>query len=371
MAIQTQQISKYVRDTEYNILRSDKSVSGVWSFAVDTGNIFLTYQGSLIQWNPRDKKLTNYSIGSHDYTCQPIVHIDASDITTLKNQNFQTPEDGHSVVQATSIARGGAAVVEQLTGSKTPVFRQNGLGSGLHSLRFSNGAYMNTDSTFNTTTHHGAFTVMMVLKFLPTWTNFDRYGKTDTIPGTNEWLLDSMNPGNVLNAGLFHGTVSKRYTSYSSNIGAGMRWNSYLNNWRVEPGISGNGLYVTDNQEGDWENRMWSNYTNPLQDYNSDPLVDTIILSFEFPDTRDNPRGSHTVRVSTGGRARTYAMNVYYPSLVKGLSIGYWRGWFTGDGGHFDLGEMLVFNNIFDRTSMNNLGTHLSNKWGTTWVDFE
>ena len=41
------------------------------------------------------------------------------------------------------------------------------------------------------------------------------------------------------------------------------------------------------------------------------------------------------------------------------------------DGGHFDLGEMLVFNNIFDRTSMNNLGTHLSNKWDATWVDFE
>jgi len=371
MAIQTQQISKYVRDTEHNILRSDKSISGVWSFAVDTGNIFLTYQGSLIQWNPRDKKLTNYTIGSYDYTCQPIIHVDASDITTLKNHNFQTPEDGHSVVQATSVAHGGAALFEQLTGSKSPVFRQNELGSGLHSLRFSNGAYMNTDSTFNTTTHHGAFTVMMVLKFLPTFANWDIRGKTDSIPGTNEWLLDGMNPGNNLNKGLFHGTVSQRSTNQPSNIGAGMRWNAYNNNWRVEPGVSGNGLYQGDNQESDWENKMWANYSNPLEAHNSDALKDTFILCYEFPDTRDNPRSSHFIRVSTGGRARKYDWSVYYPSLIKGFTLGQWNGWFTGAGGHFDLGEILVFNNMFDRASMNTLGTHLSNKWDATWVNFE
>jgi len=370
MAIQTQQISKYVRDTEHNILRSDKSISGVWSFAVDTGSMFLTYQGSLIQWNPRDKKLSNYTIGTNDYTCQPIIHIDASDLSTLKNSNFQTPSDGDSVVQITSVAHGGAGAFEQQTGSRTPTFKHSSLGSDLHSIRFSNGAFMDTDSLFNTTTHHGAFTVMMVLRFLPTFKNWDRYGKTDSTPGTNEWL-NGLAKGSSFNTGLFHGTTSQRYTLHGSNIGAGMRWYSYNNNWRVEPGMSGNGVYVADNQEGDLDNRMWSSYTNPIESLGKDALSDTIILCWEFPDSRENPRGAHYIRVSTAGKARKYDTTVYYPSLIKGFTVGNWRGWFTGDGGHFDLGEMLVFNNSFDRTSLNTLGTHLSNKWDTPWVNFE
>lgn len=370
MAIQTQQISKYVRDTEHNILRSDKSISGVWSFAVDTGNLFLTYQGALLQWNSRETKPASYTIGSTTYQCQPIAHVDASDISILKNQNFQTPENGQSVVELSSLSDGGVATFEQTTGSKTPVFRQNQLGNNLHSLRFSNGSYMNSDSVFNTITHTGAFTVLMVLRFLPTWANWHRYGKTDSTPGTNEWI-NGMNPGQSLNTGLFHGTVSQRYTSYSSYIGSGMRWHAANNNWRVEPGVNGNGIYNGDNQESDWENKMWSSYSNPLQDYGSDPLTDTIILCWEFPDTQPDPRGAHSVRVSTGGKARYYNQRVYYPAMLSGLTIGQYNSWFTGAGGHFDLGEMLVFNNSFDRTSLNTLGTHLSTKWNATWVNFE
>jgi hypothetical protein len=212
---------------------------------------------------------------------------------------------------------------------------------------------------------------MMVLRFLPTVANFDRYGKTDTTPGTNEWLIDGMNPGSFLNKGLFHGTISQRYSQQSSNIGAGMRWGSTNNSWYIEPGVSGNHLYQYDNQEGDFANKMWPLYSNPLEAYNSNPLTDTIILCFEFPDTRDDPRGAHFIRVSTGGRARKYDFNVYYPSLIKGFTLGQWNGWYTGSGGHFDLGEILVFNNMFDRASMNTLGTHLSNKWDATWVNFE
>ena len=62
-AIQTQQITRYVSDAEHNILRSDKRISGVWSCAVDTGNLFLTYQGALLQWNSRETKTAKYTGG--------------------------------------------------------------------------------------------------------------------------------------------------------------------------------------------------------------------------------------------------------------------------------------------------------------------
>lgn len=371
MAIQTQQITKYVRDTEYNIIRSDKSISGVWSFAVDTGNLFLTYQGSLLQWNPRTTRLSDYTIGNNTYKCQPIAHVDASDTSTLKNQNFQIPDNGQSVAEVSCINAGGASVFEQQVGSKTPVFRQNQLGTNLHSLRFSNGAFMNSDSVFNTVTYTGGFTVFMVLRFLPSFLNFDRYGKTDTTQGTNEWVKDGMSPTQTFNCGLFHGTVSQKYTQYSTNIGAGMRWNSTNNSWRVEPGVSGNYLDNRDNQEGDFENSMWSSYINPLENYNLNAFDDTIILCWEFPDTTEKPRGGHFVRVSTCGKAKFVDKNVSYPALLKGLSIGQYNSWFTGNGGHFDLGEMIVFNNAFTRSSLNEIGTHLATKWNTLWVNFE
>lgn len=374
MALQTQQISKYVRDTEYNIIRADKSISGVWSFAVDTGNIFLTYQGALIQWNPRDTKLTDYTIGTDHYRCQPLLHVDASDVTTLKNINFQPPVDGQSIVELSSVANGGADKLEQLSGSRTPIFKADQLGNSLHSLRFSNGAFMSTDSVFNTTTHGGAFTVLMVVKLLPTWKSWNRYGLNDSanVEGKdNEWLNGVTSPGSNFSFGLFQGKTRTTYTSYTQNIGAGLRFTSTANNWRVEPGIAGNMFRQADNQEGDLESKMWGSYSNPLEHIGDDPLTDTMILCWEFPDTNDSPRAGHRTRISTAGKGKVYDMIASYPSLVNGFDVGRFNGWFTGDGGHFDLGEMLVFNNMFDKSSLNNLGNHLSSKWNATWINFD
>lgn len=371
MAIQTQSISKYIRDTEYNILRSDKSVSGVWSFAVDTGNIFLTYQGSLLRWNPQTKKLSKYKIGDYDCNCNPILHVDANDTSTLRNQNYQTPADGDNITEIHSLMNGGASVLEQPTSAKRPVFLENALGSGLNSVRFKNGAQMLTDDVFNSIPLAGGFTVFMVLRLLPTWDNLSTRGKTDTTPGDNEWLIPEYKTGSQLNTGLFHGTVNKTGTPYSSYIGAGLRWYTTNNNWIFEPGISGNQSYQGDNQETDLTNRMWKTGVDPLANHDGEALKDTIILCYEFPDVGDNTRGGHFIRVSTCGMIRYYDTSVYAPCMIKGFTVGRWSGWFTGDGGHFDLGEMMVFNNNFSSSTINNIGTHLSTKWSTPWLNFE
>jgi len=389
----TPDIKSYIKDTQANILARNSTESGIWAFASDTGNIFVSDSGGWLQYN--SDEVTGSTTLTHNnvdiqlpYTA--LGHFDATDTQSLKTTANKTVDDRSSVGEWESTDN-GKYTLEATRLSQAPAYVVNGMGSGKPGVDFHN-TRLTTPVRENTHTNSGDFTVFMVTRFKPAWLNgdyrtidADRAATPTSYPdpwnddpewrGTNE-----KHPGTPSDFGLFgscavdddHLSIG---ASLQQNVGAG-----HFTGWRYRYGRGGGNSINTYSDTLPFTNTYDSykidttGYTEQQINSQVDSSInnvglnwgDTMILSWRYQSGQKNTPGTVDRQIAGGAyyRISTAARGDH---VLRGLSIG--QGTFNETGGWMTVGEFLVFNNFIGSSDMNKIGDYLSTKWSTPWTD--
>ena len=384
MSITNPDIKSYIKDTQQNILTRDSTEQGIWAFASDTGNIFVSNAGGWLQYNS-DTSTGNTTLIHNNVTTQlpfaALGHFDASDVNTLTSPSKSPVSDLESVGRWKSTDNGMFALEAQRI-SQTPMYLAEGMGTNLPGVDFA-GTKLISPMIQNKHTYTGDFTTFMVLKFKPVWLNGD-YSPTGVTDANHPgWEGTNERVGNPpVHIGIYGSCTN---TDDRSSIGAGIEehraatHHSYFR-YRLPRGghhtpntyaytnvftSTYNSKTATGYNEFD-ENRRKSQVHANLRNIGLN-WGDRMILSW-----RSQSPIKNTLSGSVDFQIAGDALNIH-PTwslgdhVLRGLSIG--QGTAGEDGGWMTVGEMFVFNNYVNNSNMNKIGDYLSTKWSTPWVD--
>lgn len=373
MSVTTPDIRAYIRDTKQNILNRDANTPGQWAFATDTGALLVSVDGGWVEYNPGDTSGTSqltYDQTTVNVSSAPLLHVDATDITSITQTTGGEPTDGDNIHRWYSQNRRGVFNMHQPDPVYMPQYHANGMGQNKPGVLF-NDTYMENDNTqARLNMLVGDFTVLQVVKFLPVLANDDAYGlgydidsdgpgdgdQDGTGDGTNYYL-----PGARANFDLYGGFNS--YNSMSDQIHAGLRFYTTSNQfiyWYYDRGKSENSInakYVND---------AFVRQSSPSLDSINMKWGDVMILGHRYSSGEPGHRYGHVETTVAGNTYRNMSTANNRTWTLNGFQIG--RGSYGSNtrGQHY-VGEMLVYNNCLDTNTYNQIGELLSQKWNTTW----
>lgn len=387
MAIQNNNITSYIKDTEVNILRLSRNIQDTWAHATDTGRMFLISNGVLHQWSPDRVTGDRYQYNDSIYIDGPVVtHIDASNAATKFRNNTYTPTQ----------AGGGVNYIEPQAGlvsnfksvGETPYLEPNVFGT-LPAINCMNGGFETEE--LNVT---GDMTMFIVFKYpYKFYKNYNSDLEATAHEGSgNVW--DPLNKG----------YATGRAEIISSSIADGQTYDSDIE-WytsqtiegtdKVGPNIylgGGGGPRDADNQSGEIAgNGKSGGYSTPngiglfadattdtdvgwTFDTGFDPYgafttaagADAVIFTARFQYDRqlykrgDLSAGVVEAKMNGGFRGHSFRHTINAQPRLAGMKI-------AGPRGHMRVGEVLVINNRMDDTKFNQIGSAMASKWNTTW----
>lgn len=377
MSVTTPDIRAYIRDTKQNILNRDANTDGQWAFATDTGALLVSVQGGWIEYKPGD--VSGSSQVTHDQTVVdvnsvPLLHVDATDISSITQTTGGEPSDGDNIHKWQSQNKRGVFNMEQPDPVYMPQYHANGLGNNKPGVLFNNTYMVNDSEQARMNQLTGDFTVLQVVKFLPVLANDDLYGlgydidsdgpgdgdQDGTGDGTN-YVLPEARTSFDLYGGYNFGS------SYSDQIESGLYLYENANRfyyWYYYRGMSvntGTSMTRTD---------VFERQSSPYLDKINMKWGDVMILGHRYSSGEVGHRSGRVETTVAGNTYRNIQTTNNTTWTLNGFQIGNGSVTTSYYGQHY-LGEMLVYNDCLDTNTYNQLGELLSQKWNTTWGTIE
>ena len=367
----TQNITKYIRDIKKNIF-STTADDGLLAYAVDTDQFMIADGGGWLVYGT-DKTVGTYQLPgtSVNVSKSCLAHLDANDGSSLRNDRGVAPSDGDTIKHWSCQQNGGPWDLTQRVSPMQPRYKATGI-NGKPTIHFDNKpnrepVYMMTErpEQLNKVYKNG-LTSIMVVNMLPSYDNWldvsadpdnnvnnkDENFQTQNVlwsHAASESDLRYMN--RMLGLRLDHTTDYYSYIyrkgfpgSTSSlddetgvmHIGAG---SSYLDIVNGGPDIRNEAFILIDITSGG------THYQSSIPEYRST----TIGGSWQ----------KHTTYMSSSQTGK---------SLMQGLKLGMGTSYSTAARAEFS--EVLFFDGVITKSDLNDIGSHLSNKWGVKWKNF-
>lgn len=378
MSVTTPDIRAYIRDTKQNILNRDANTDGQWAFATDTGALLVSVEGGWIEYKPGDisgSSQVTYDQTVVDVNSVPLLHVDATDISSITQTTGGEPSDGDNIHKWQSQNKRGVFNMEQPDPVYMPQYHANGMGSNKPGVLFNNTFMVNDSEQARLNQLTGDFTVLQVVKFLPVLANDDYYGlgydidsdgpgdgdQDGTGDGTNYFL-----PGARQGFDLYGGHNQGYYQS--DQIEASLYFYTGSNifyHWYYYRGLS------TNSSNGMLLNNAFTRQSSTYLDKINMKWGDVMILGHRYSSGEVGKRAGRVETTVAGNTYRSITTTNNKTWTLNGFQIGNGAtGNNSGYGQHY-LGEMLVYNDCLDTNTFNKLGELLSQKWNTTWGTIE
>lgn len=378
MSVTTPDIRAYIRDTKQNILNRDANTDGQWAFATDTGALLVSVEGGWIEYKPGDisgSSQVTYDQTVVDVNSVPLLHVDATDISSITQTTGGEPSDGDNIHKWQSQNKRGVFNMEQPDPVYMPQYHANGMGSNKPGVLFNNTFMVNDSEQARLNQLTGDFTVLQVVKFLPVLANDDYYGlgydidsdgpgdgdQDGTGDGTNYFL-----PGARQGFDLYGGHNQGYYQS--DQIEASLYFYTGSNifyHWYYFRGLS------TNSSNGMLLNNAFTRQSSTYLDKINMKWGDVMILGHRYSSGEVGKRAGRVETTVAGNTYRSITTTNNKTWTLNGFQIGNGAtGNGSGYGQHY-LGEMLVYNDCLDTNTFNKLGELLSQKWNTTWGTIE
>ena len=378
MSVTTPDIRAYIRDTKQNILNRDANTDGQWAFATDTGALLVSVEGGWIEYKPGDisgSSQVTYDQTVVDVNSVPLLHVDATDISSITQTTGGEPSDGDNIHKWQSQNKRGVFNMEQPDPVYMPQYHANGMGSNKPGVLFNNTFMANDNEQARLNQLTGDFTVLQVVKFLPVLANDDYYGlgydidsdgpgdgdQDGTGDGTNYFL-----PGARQGFDLYGGHNQGYFQS--DQIEASLYFYTGSNifyHWYYYRGLS------TNSSNGMLLNNAFTRQSSTYLDKINMKWGDVMILGHRYSSGEVGKRSGRVETTVAGNTYRNITTTSNKTWTLNGFQIGNGAtGNNSGYGQHY-LGEMLVYNDCLDTNTFNKLGELLSQKWNTTWGTIE
>ena len=341
-------INKYIKDTEHNILLNDRSVDGTFAFATDTGKLFLSDNNRWVVWEPKSKQ-SRFEYPGLDLVLdsQPLVLIDATDMSTMYNNTNTRLSDLDAT--ESQVARIDNLVtckhnLQQPTFIQQPTCVKNLFGN-LPGIRFDNKQtlFSQTGSTRDT----GSFTLMLVMRnhtIHETWNTPRADVSLQSRRGIcGDYNYRSITTGKTFGLAVYEQPTYIRYHLNGGNI------NSDSNAHTISSGSD-----------------------DDLNDVGIDPHNDPLIITLIGDgNTRLEKQTMSHMSINGGlfGGQKVFPEGDFFELTSFALGTGARAGSTTYSGG-LDVGYCVLFNDVLTPNQLNILGSHLADKFNTTWKNF-
>lgn len=347
-------ISSYIKDTEANIMQLDRSTDGLFAFATDTGRIYMSESGHWVRFTPGDiSSETDYTEAGVKFTAPVLACLDFTDPSTMyTSTNVRLSDINTDNVQVNRIEglHGSVYTPRQDTFSAQPVLKRN-LFNGAPGLSLPPGSFLQDGN--NLKTYKNRFTVMIVMRLQPSYTN-------GLNPSSNELIL----PG-IEKSGLFCSyNVTSNREGNTASIACTVSQQSQTQ-LRVRCAGGGNSFSKDYYYNTGKYNALQATGVDIAR---GDPFILTYTCEGSNIDATDSK-----LMFSLGGNTWYDKSNsVRKAPTLTGLWLG--RNHFN-DGtityGGIDLGYCLMLNDCLGASQLNSVGNMLATKFGTTWENFK
>ena len=365
------------------------STQGDIAYAVDAGELMIRRETGWYTYM-FDDMVGNYTPpGMSSAIKRPILsHLDATDITSLKDRNNLNPVDGEHVKHWLTQPNGGIFDVAQTSRSRQPIYTSQGM-NGQPGVKFTGGSLpsrgcdMITERTEqNTRTYQNGYTAIMVCKIDSRYSNYMDVGRVDSeaawptgtnndplhnqpthaLWGSNQATQSESGP-HTNHAGWYISEADYYANLYGTGTHGGHKAD-LVDQWSYHPhGSHGtNGPTQATGYEGHPEYR------------NGDIMIFTWRV-FNDPYDKNKQRVAVTETTTNGFRARYQKTDddsiVAEIGLIKGMRIGSMlqreKTFYQDYTGRITVGEFMLFDGNLNNYEMDQVGQYLSSKWSTDW----